>query len=964
MRLNSLFVKAKNIIKNEKSYIRGYLNNRDRPLLKKVIILESLHGKSIDGHIFYLTKYLAKNSDWKIKIVARNTEKARLKISKYMNFSNIEIVEHGSYQYGKYLARAEILVNDNTFYPFFSKRPNQKYYNTWHGTPLKTLGRHMENKVNFGNVQRNFFMADSIILSNDYTKDIFIDAFNLKKLFPGEIVLGPSVRNSVLYNKERGIHIKKEQNWNNKKLVMYMPTWRGSDGNVDNLTTKRNKDLIELSEKIDDNTLIVYKNHTMENGTLPKNLKNVVYFPEEYELYDFLTAVDVLVTDYSSIMYDFAGTNKKILLYVYDKDDYFVNRGVYEDIDSYPFYQVYTIDELVAQITNEKKLDYSDFTGKFCDRDQLLGEKIIGDYILKDYKLGIDIIKINNRKKNIAIFSGGLWDNGITTALINMLNKIDLNEANYFLIFGQGKMRKEFFYKLDSLPEEVTYYPIPGISINTFFERYIHKKYLKSDKKNIFGEYILKKIYKREVKRIFGEVHVDHFIHYTGFDRKYAELATYGGIESSMFVHTDMFEDYKNKKNYNLRVIRSAYEKVKNIILVNEFLKSGFEENIPQLVKKLKVVNNFIDEQRIVNLSEESLIDTIVNVKFHQVNSKKYIYDEISYSIESLRKFGYVDTEQAYITNSNMEKIQLAQFKASVKLMDRYSFLTKNEAFQKVERLYLAGEVRKILLEQLISNEIPCSFTEELNGNFFESEIKEKIYKYYIDQESSKAFDEKFPYVIDKKNEIISSLKRRDSIVEVNHTMNDYQFFISHLGISKSRLLNDLYNDKVTVFLNIGRFDKQKGHDRLIGAFEKFNLKNPNSRLIIVAPYGPERKNTIELVKKSIASENIYLLSRMDNPYPLIKIVDAFILSSYYEGLGLVVYEALALNKQVITVNLETTLSPLPSNCVITCENSEKGIFDGMLMYEKGKRANAKFDFISYNNRSIQEFSSTILNYS
>lgn len=189
-----------------------------------------------------------------------------------------------------------------------------------------------------------------------------------------------------------------------------------------------------------------------------------------------------------------------------------------------------------------------------------------------------------------------------------------------------------------------------------------------------------------------------------------------------------------------------------------------------------------------------------------------------------------------------------------------------------------------------------------------------------------------------------------------NSADSDFRDMIIKLGVSKTRLINELYDPNIIVYMNIGRFDKQKGHDRLIRAFEKQNLEFPNARLIIIAPYGPIKNETIDLVKNSQVKENIYILGRMSNPYPLLSLVDAFVLSSYYEGLGLVVFEALALNKPVITVNLDTTMKYLSHDDVIVVENSEKGIYDGFLKFRNGIRPNSNFDFDSYNQERINEF--------
>ncbi|MEK5382114.1 glycosyltransferase [Niallia sp. FSL W8-0635] len=203
-------------------------------------------------------------------------------------------------------------------------------------------------------------------------------------------------------------------------------------------------------------------------------------------------------------------------------------------------------------------------------------------------------------------------------------------------------------------------------------------------------------------------------------------------------------------------------------------------------------------------------------------------------------------------------------------------------------------------------------------------------------------------------NEETSSSILRDN--DNTRMIYSLQHLLENFGVSKTRLINDLFDPNILTYINIGRFDKQKGHDRLIRAFESYNEEFNNSRLLIVAPYGPIKKETIEQVKKSPVAENIYLLGRMNNPYPLLSFVDAFVLSSYYEGLGLVVYEALALDKQVITVNLDTTMKYLQNKEVISVDNSEGGILNGFLAFHNGYRTKNKFDFQQYKNNCINEF--------
>ncbi len=84
--------------------------------------------------------------------------------------------------------------------------------------------------------------------------------------------------------------------------------------------------------------------------------------------------------------------------------------------------------------------------------------------------------------------------------------------------------------------------------------------------------------------------------------------------------------------------------------------------------------------------------------------------------------------------------------------------------------------------------------------------------------------------------------------------------------------------------------------------------------------------------------------------------MDAFILSSNYEGLGLVVYEALALNTDVITVNLKETTEYLNENQAIITENSVEGLVDGLMIHLEGNKSFEEFDFNYYKEKSKQEF--------
>ncbi|WP_340299063.1 glycosyltransferase [Staphylococcus coagulans] len=182
--------------------------------------------------------------------------------------------------------------------------------------------------------------------------------------------------------------------------------------------------------------------------------------------------------------------------------------------------------------------------------------------------------------------------------------------------------------------------------------------------------------------------------------------------------------------------------------------------------------------------------------------------------------------------------------------------------------------------------------------------------------------------------------------------------FQNQFRVSKVKMINAIFNPNMHVFINIGRYDYQKGHDKLIEAFEKVYLENPNVFLIMICPHGPLRSQTIQWVRESVARENIVILGGLTNPYALLKHCDAFVLSSNYEGLGLVVYESLAVGTDAITVNLKETTAYLDNQQAIVVDNNVKGIVEGMQLKISGAYKLNPFNFDVYDRKSVEEFES------
>lgn len=931
---------------NVKPYIKGFLDGQKKEVENNKILIESLHGKDVSGHLFALASKLNSYTNYSVFVVAKDTVRAENLLNNY-NLKNIKVVKHMSYEYGLYLATSQILINDNTFYPFFSKREGQKYYNLWHGTPLKTLGKDIEGEfLDFGNVTRNFMMSDGLYLPNEYSVEKLLGSLDLDGVLKSNVFVAPSPRNSLLFDKNRSERIKKDLSLKNKKIYIYMPTWRGNKKD-NNINFTEENILTSLEKKLPNDVVVFYKLHSMVTKNFQFEGNRVRPVPDMYDIYDFMSAADGLITDYSSIMYDFASQNKKIILFNYDYDEYLSTRGMYENINNYPFYTTDNINKLVDYINKEELVEYSNFNDKFSPKDSINGAQEIVEHILfsKDSE-NIQQFDNYNMKPNVYMFVGPMWDTGITAALKNLLKNIDTTKRNYILCFERKAINKLGEENLRSLPSSVKIYPIEGIRILTADEKKLHKKYEMKGNSTGFSDN-LTNIQNREIRRVFGKNIPDYYIHYTGFESKYSEYVVFLknlGTKTMIYVHTDMFEDYKNKKNYNKNLVSDAWQHADELVLVNEHLKQGFEENFFYELDNISIANNFLGVNRISDLLKEDFIDTFLKVRFHFrnfENSKSDLFkildetfvDESASSDELIQKAINLFKENPvvkYAKSEGQKKILIQNNELRQELQLSYIKVAYGEQLIRDFSKSISDKDRYInLMVKLLRDEI--------NTNYFlrhYESIQKYITRYYENMNSS--------YIDCEEYTLKEAL----------------ELFQGDFGLRKMEILKEIEDPNIKIFFNIGRFDQQKGHDRLIHAFEKVYKKDNNTRLYILSSYGPIKEKTLNQIRRSSAKDAITVFDRMSNPYLLLSKVDAFVLSSYYEGLGLVVYESMYVNTPVISVNLDTTTQFLKDSDFILVENSEEGLVEGMKRLMNKELPSTNFDFNKYEINRVKEFES------
>lgn len=589
------------------------------PINNKIIMLEAQHGGEISGNIFYILKELTSDPEYasyKIYLSCKAGSKEKIKnILDNYGIKNVRMITLYSYKYMKTVATAKYLFNDNTFLPFFTKREEQVYLNTWHGTPLKTLGKGIKNAMhNIGNTQKNFVAADYLLYPNTYTMDHMIEDYMLKNLAKGKCVLSGYPRNTIFFDTKRREQLRKEFCGENKKLYAYMPTWRGAIGDIN--TNNVTQEYLEEIDKLLNEDEILYVNlHPIAVKNVEfDGFRHIKKFPKNLETYDFLNCTDCLITDYSSVFYDYAVTRKKCVLFTFDKEEYFADRGVYKSLDELPFPQVRTVEELISELRCEKQYDDTEFLKDYCDYDCPDATKNILDLIFKSRTSEKTILKDIpcNKKKNILIQAGNLDQNGVTTSLYNLLKNIDTKENNYFICFPNGKA-KDHQSTIADLPEGVGYFPMHdkmnlGLIKNVFWYAFLatcfmKKTYFKVD----FIAKLLENEWKYEITRLFGGAKFDHAIQFTGYGPKMILFFANFPCKTTIYVHSDMRKEIETRGNQREDVLRYAYKNYDNVALVTEDIfqpMSTFVDN----TDNFRIAHNVIAYEEILRRGEQEIV--------------------------------------------------------------------------------------------------------------------------------------------------------------------------------------------------------------------------------------------------------------------------------------------------------------------------------------------------------------------
>ncbi len=282
------------------------------------------------------------------------------------------------------MARSRYIVTNAHLPEWFRRRDGQSVVQTWHGTPLKRIGFDIED-VQFANprylekVTKEVPNWSYLVSPNPFSTPIMRRAFRYK----GEIIETGYPRNDMLASPDRDVLAERVRARlglpPGKRAVLYAPTWRDdSFYGPGKYRLDLRLDLDRAASVLGDDHVLLIRRHPNVVDTIPSTaggfVRDVSGYPDVAEL--FLVA-DVLLTDYSSLMFDYANTGRPMLFFTYDLEHYRDQlRGFYFDFERQaPGPLLSSADEVIEalrsldQVAADYSGPYARFTEQFCALD-------------------------------------------------------------------------------------------------------------------------------------------------------------------------------------------------------------------------------------------------------------------------------------------------------------------------------------------------------------------------------------------------------------------------------------------------------------------------------------------------------------------------------------------------------------------------------------------------------------------
>lgn len=359
-----------NLLKN---YIFGKIFSLF-PIQNNKIVVDSFYGKGYGDNAKYIIE----------KVLARDKNMTIIWLLDKNNFQKDDLpkqirgIKYGSLKALYQMATAKIWIDNSRKIFFPPKRKKQFYIQTWHGgIGLKKVEKDAEDKLTQRYVKyakHDSKMVDVFVSNSSYRTNLFKKSF----WYNGKIVEYGCPRNDIFFDKDAKRYVKtkiyqKYKLKSTKKIILYVPTFRNNP-DFNYISFDFQKLLDSLNKDHDEKYVLLVKLHSNVKAKIPYISDNVIDVSDYPDVDELMLISDIVISDYSSVFFDFLYTNNPVYLYAPDYDLYMKERGLNFIYKELPFSISYDSDELINNIVQKEYIKYQKQLEKFLDEMKIVDD--------------------------------------------------------------------------------------------------------------------------------------------------------------------------------------------------------------------------------------------------------------------------------------------------------------------------------------------------------------------------------------------------------------------------------------------------------------------------------------------------------------------------------------------------------------------------------------------------------------
>ncbi len=503
----------------------------------------------------------------------------------------VRFVRYRTAGYFAALARSQYLVNNATFPAEFQKRTGQTYLNTWHGTPLKTMGYDMpDGAFQSANTVRNFVSADVLLAQNPVMTRMYRDSYKLDGIFRGRILETgyPRTDRQNIADAERDAALATLRTAgiaaDGRTLVVYAPTWKGSSFTSPRDDAEALVNTVDaLQQRLGSGFTVALKAHQAVHRMVADRAAGRL-IPNELPTNVVLGLTDVLVTDYSSIFFDFLSTGRPIVFFTPDEEDYAQERGTSE-LGALPGRAARSVDELAEAIVAAPDPGIIERAARwreeFTPADDGEAARRVVDAVFREDAGTTVPTSTRSSRRSVLLYLGGMRSNGITTSALNLLAHLDHRALDVSILVARprGLQQRVNAARIDPRVRQFHLVGAPnGRKLTTIASRV----------RGRVGQYVTTepdweaRLWSSEWRRALGDARFDAVVDFSGYSRPWTQLVLHSPpARRAIWLHNDMAAevnrevDGRRRMRHSLPAVFALYRQFDELVSVSSDLSSA-----------------------------------------------------------------------------------------------------------------------------------------------------------------------------------------------------------------------------------------------------------------------------------------------------------------------------------------------------------------------------------------------------